>query len=150
MSILPLSVTKTIEQKKQRDELNLYRTELEKLVEERTNEIIVLFEKVQESETNFRNIFDNTSDGLIITDHEFNFLEANNTLLQGFGVTKEFLATHSLIDFLSPTYRELIFERLQLLKLGIPSGNLEIEIISPLTGANSSNGDQQCSHHFRS
>jgi PAS domain S-box-containing protein len=134
MAILPLSVTKTIEQKKQRDELNLYRTELEKLVEERTNELIILFEKVQESETNFRNIFDNTSDGIIITDHEFNFLEANNTLLHGFGITKEFLATHSLIDFLSPAYRELIFDRLQLLKLGVPSGNLEIEIISPLTG----------------
>jgi len=121
-------------QKNRREDQKLNRAMLEKLVEIRTNELIELLEKVQESETNFRNFFDNTSDGFVITDYEFNFLEANNTLLHNFGVTKEFLASQSLNDFLVPAYRNLVLDRLKLIKKGISSGNLEIEVISPMTG----------------
>lgn len=133
LKILPITVAKSIEQKKQRDELERYRTRLESLVRERTTELTEMYLQLQESEANFRNIFNNTSDAFVITDYDFNFLEANNTLLRNFGVTKEFLATQELINFLAPAYHALILDRLQLIKQGIPTGDLEIEVISPLT-----------------
>lgn len=131
---LPILVAKSIEQKKQRDELENYRTRLESLVEERTTELTDMYLRLQESEANFRNIFNNTSEGFVITEYDFSFLEANNTLLRQFGVTREYLAKESLISFLAPAYHALIFDRLQLLMQGIPSGDLEIEIVAPLTG----------------
>jgi PAS domain S-box-containing protein len=92
-----------------------------------------MYLQLRESEANFRNIFDNSNDYYIITDYDFNFIEANSTLLNHFGVTKEFLAGHALIDYLMPAYHGLIYDKLELLKQGIPSGDLEIEIISPVT-----------------
>ena len=133
LKILPITVAKSIEQKKQRDELDRYRTRLESLVRERTSELTEMYLQLQESEANFRNIFNNTSDGIVITDYDFNFLEANNTLLNNFGVTKEFLTTQALVAFLAPAYHGIIFEKLQLLKQGISSGDIEIEIVAPLT-----------------
>jgi PAS domain S-box-containing protein len=133
LKFMPITVIKTIEQKKQRDELHCYRTQLEQLIEKRTNELTEMYLQLRESEANFRNIFDNSNDYYIITDYDFNFIEANKTLLNNFGVTKEYLAEHALINFLVPTYHSLIYDKLQLLKQGIPSGDLEIEIISPLT-----------------
>src|SRR3990172_8156121 len=103
------------------------------LVRERTNELIEMYRQLQESEASFRNIFDNTSDGFVITDYDFNFLEANQTLLDHFGVTKEYLAEQKLINFLPAAYHKLIFNKLQQLKLGASSGDLEIEVKSPLT-----------------
>jgi PAS domain S-box-containing protein len=134
LKFLPLTVIKSIEQKKQRDELEEYRTRLESLVLERTTELTEMYQQLQESIDNFRNIFNNTSDGFIITDYDFNFLEANNTLLDRFGITKEYLTTVPLISFLSPDYHQLIYNHLELLRDGLPSGDIEIEIIAPLTG----------------
>jgi PAS domain S-box-containing protein len=91
-----------------------------------------MYRQLQESEANFRNIFDNTSDGFVITDYDFNFLEANQTLLERFGITREYLRQQQLINFLTPAYHNLIFSKLELLKQGISSGNLEIEVKSPL------------------
>jgi PAS domain S-box-containing protein len=133
LKLLPFAFKRSIEQRIQRDELDIYRTQLENIVEERTNELIDMYSQIQESETNFRNIFNNTGDGFVITDYDFNFLEANNTLLKRFGVTKEFLATQSLIDFLVPSYLGIIYERLQMMKLGLTTGDIEIEVRSPLT-----------------
>jgi PAS domain S-box-containing protein len=133
LKIIPITVIKTIEQKKQRDELHCYRTQLEQLIEKRTNELTEMYLQLRESEASFRNIFDNSNDYYIITDYDFNFIEANSTLLNHFGVTKQFLAGHALIDYLVPAYHGLIYNKLELLKKGIPSGDLEIEIISPAT-----------------
>lgn len=135
LKFLPITVIKSIEQKKQRDELEGYRTRLESLVLERTTELTEMYQQLQESIDNFRNIFNNTSDGFVITDHEFNFLEANNTLLDRFGITKEYLKTVPLISFLSPDYHQLIFNHLESLRDGLPSGDIEIEIIAPITGS---------------
>jgi PAS domain S-box-containing protein len=133
LKILPITVAKSIEQKKQRDELDRYRTRLESLVNDRTTELTEMYLQLQESEANFRNVFNNTRDGFVITDYDFNFLEANNTLLNHFGVTKEFLSTQALIDFLVPAYHGIIYDRLQLVKQGLSSGDLEIDVKSPLT-----------------
>jgi|GEM_PF-6618904 PAS domain S-box-containing protein len=134
LKLLPITIVKSIEQRKQRDELENYRNRLESLVHERTTELTDMYQQLQESISNFRNIFNNTSDGFIITDYEFNFLEANNTLLNRFGITREFLTTQALINFLSPAYHAIILDRLQLVKQGLPTGDLEIEVVAPLTG----------------
>jgi PAS domain S-box-containing protein len=126
-------VIKTIEQKKQRDELYRYRTELEKLVEERTNELISLFETVRENETNFRNIFNGTSDGMFISDMGYRILEVNDTLLKQFGIDKNFVLKEDLIDYVMPTFKDAIRERRKLLGEGVAVGHFEIEIVSPFT-----------------
>jgi PAS domain S-box-containing protein len=131
--LLPIVVKRSAEQKIQHDELDKYRTQLENIVEERTNELIDMYSKLQESETNFRNVFNNASDGYVITDYDFNFIEANNTLLKRFGVSKDFLTTQSLIGFLVPAYHSIIYNRLQLLKQGLSTGDIEIEVKSPFT-----------------
>jgi PAS domain S-box-containing protein len=133
LKILPITVIKTIEQKKQRDELNRYRTELEKLVNERTNELITLFEKVQESETNFRNIFNGTSDGMFISDSDFTVIEVNDTFLKRFGIEREFILNEKLLQYVVPAYRKTIEERRKQLARGIPVGNYEVEMMSPLS-----------------
>jgi PAS domain S-box-containing protein len=133
LKILPITVAKAIEKRTQIHELEQYRMHLEQLVRERTNELTGMYMQLLESEANFRNIFDNSSEGYIITDYDFNFLEANNTLLSRFGVNKEYLASHALIEYLVPAYHALIFEKLELLKRGISSGDIEIEIISPIS-----------------
>jgi PAS domain S-box-containing protein len=132
LNLLPIAINRSLEKRKQQAELANYRTQIENIIEERTNELIDLFGKLQESEINFRNIFNNTSDGMIITDYNFKFIEANEALLKQFDVTKDFLSSHSLIDYLIPAFRELIDKNKSLLAEGIASGNLEIEIRSPV------------------
>jgi PAS domain S-box-containing protein len=117
----------------QQDELDKVHSRLENIVEERTIELIEMNSKLQESETNFRNIFNNTRDCFVITDYDFKFLEANNTLLNHFGVTREFLSSQSLMDFLAPAYHNLIIESLQLTIKEIPTSDMEIEVIAPFT-----------------
>jgi len=131
LKIMPITVIKTIEQKKQRDELKRYRTDLEKLVNERTNELIVLFEKVQESETNFRNIFNSSGDGIFISDSDFNIIEVNDSFLKRYAIEKAAILGIKLINYILPAYRSIITERRKLLKKGQAVGNLEIEVQLP-------------------
>jgi PAS domain S-box-containing protein len=131
LKILPITVTKTIEQKRQRDELGRYRNQLENLVEERTNELIGMFAKVRESETNFRNIFNGTSDGILISDKDYNLLEANDTLLKLFNITKELLVTHKVTDFILPSFRNALEQRREPSEKRLSVKNMEIEIKSP-------------------
>jgi PAS domain S-box-containing protein len=131
LKIMPITVTKTIERKKQRDELYQYRTELERLVEVRTNELFALVEKVRESETNFRNIFNGTSDGMFISDKELNILEVNETFLKMFGINKDFVASNSLLTYILPAYRTAIESRRSVLAKGASVGNFEIEVQPP-------------------
>jgi PAS domain S-box-containing protein len=133
LKIMPITVIKTIEQKKQRDELYRYRTELEKLVEERTNELITLFDTVRENETNFRNIFNGTSDGMFISDRNFRVLEVNETFLKQFGINKNFVLTENMFDFILPSFKNGIGERQKLLAQGLSVGNFEIEVLSPVS-----------------
>jgi PAS domain S-box-containing protein len=133
LKILPIVVVKTIEQKKQRDELNRYRTELEKLVEERTNELIRMFETVRENETNFRNIFNGTSDGMFICDTDYRILEMNDTMLKQIGLDKNKIIAEDLIEYVMPSFKKKLTERRLLLGQGVPVGNFEIEVLNPST-----------------
>ena len=134
LKLLPLTVSKSFEHKTQRTELERYRNQLENIVEERTLELIDLYGKLKESEINFRNIFNSTSDGMIITDYNLNIIEANDATLKLFGVTKEFLSSHVMIDYLVPAFKDLVLSRKYMLSNGLPSGNLEIEMKSPVSG----------------
>jgi PAS domain S-box-containing protein len=133
--IMPLTVSKSIEQKTQANELQKYRNELENIVEERTIELIDMYGKLQESETNFRNIFNSTNDCIIIIGFNFEFIEANEAVLKQFGISKEFLSNNMLMNYVVPEYRPLIMERMELIKQGLPSGNMELEFISPVNGS---------------
>ena len=131
---LPLTVNKALEHKNQEVELQKYRTQLENIVEERTIELIDMYSKLQESETNFRNVFNSTSEGIIIVDYNYNFLEVNDAVLKQFGVSKEFLMSHDLLNYVLPEYKKDLIDRMELVKQGIPSGNMEIEFMTPVHG----------------
>ncbi len=132
--LLAMAVHRSLQQKIQTGELQKYRTQLENIVEERTIELIDMYGKLQESETNFRNIFNSTSDGMVITDYDYNFLEANSAVLFRFGVTKEFLSTHIMMDYLMPDFKPLILEQKERFLKGLPSPNMEIDVRSPIDG----------------
>jgi len=132
--LLPLTFSKSLEQKMQADELKKYRTQLENIVEERTIELIDMYSKLQESEINFRNIFNSTKDGIVIVDFNFDFIEANDAALKYFGVTKDFFAANAMINFIVPDYRSILIDRLELVKQGYPSDMMELEFVSPMNG----------------
>lgn len=132
---LPLVFSRALEQKMQSEELNKYRTELENIVEERTIELIDMYSKLQESEINFRNIFNSSNDGIIILDLNLEFVEANNAMLDFMGGNKQIFDSHAAINFIAPEYRPMILERLELVRKGFPSGMMEIELFSPVNGA---------------
>ncbi|RPJ72085.1 MAG: PAS domain S-box protein, partial [Alphaproteobacteria bacterium] len=131
---LPLTINKALEHKNQEVELQKYRTQLENIVEERTIELIDMYSKLQESETNFRNVFNSTSESIIIVDYNYNFLEVNDAVLKQFGVTKEFLMSHDLLNYVLPEYKKDLIDRMEMVRHGIPSGNMEIEFMTPLHG----------------
>jgi PAS domain S-box-containing protein len=134
-TLLPITISKAIEQKNQSDELTRYRTQLENVVEERTIELIDMYSKLQESETNFRNIFNSTNDGISIVDFDLNFVEANDAVYRRLNVSKEFLATHEILDYIVVEYHESLIEHVHRVRNGQPSGILEIDIISPSDGS---------------
>jgi PAS domain S-box-containing protein len=135
IKLLPLTIYKSFDQKIQSEELKKYRTQLENIVEERTNDLIDMYGKLQESETNFRNIFSSTNDGIILMDYEFRFIEVNDAVIKQFGVTREFLASQNLLDYLVPEYRTMVLNKMEMLAKGYPSGVMECELISPSNGA---------------
>ncbi|MBN1144985.1 MAG: PAS domain S-box protein [Bacteroidales bacterium] len=127
-------VKRSIEKTIQQIELARYRVQLETIIEERTTELIEIYEKMQENEANFRNIFQSAGDCMIITDTEMKFIEANEAFYKQFDVSREYLTSIDLIDFLMPEYKASIFDRLSMLKQGTPTGYLEIQIRSMSTG----------------
>jgi PAS domain S-box-containing protein len=132
--MLPLVISKSVELRKQALELEKYRNQLENIVEERTIELIEMYSKLQESETNFRNIFNGSNDGIIIVDYDLGFIEANDAVLRQLGVSKEFLSTHVLMNYIMPDFRPYLTQQLELVKKGIPTGIMELELISPKDG----------------
>lgn len=72
-----------------------------------------------ENEEKFRNIFNNTSDAILIIDYDFNILTANNTFLTLMGVDKNMLSKINMFDYIvDENARELVIERIHQLELG--------------------------------
>lgn len=127
-------VKRSMERTAHQAELARYRAQLETIIDERTTALIEMYEKLQESEANFRNIFQCAGDCMIITDYDLQFIEANEALYKQFGVTREFLSSVSMIDYLLPDFKASILERVSSMHKGFPTGNLEIEVKSPAHG----------------
>ncbi len=127
-------VSRSIERSVQQTELARYRMQLEAIIDERTTALIEMYEKLQENEANFRNIFQCAGDCMIITDYDLQFIEANEALYKQFGVTREFLSSVSMIDYLLPDFKASILERVSSMHKGFPTGIMEIEVKSPAHG----------------
>jgi PAS domain S-box-containing protein len=113
------------------EEMKESQKQLDHFMFERSMELTDMYNRLQESETNFSNIFYNAIDGMLVTDFRLNFIEANEAILRQFGVTREYIRSKNLSDFLIPMYKGLIRERVNLISNRLPTGNTEIEIKLP-------------------
>ena len=83
-----------------------------------------------ESEENFRNIFNSSTDGMLVVDFNFNVLAANNKLISMVKVKPEEVPLKNAVDFFSKDDINLIKQRLKLLKTGNELSSMEIIIYS--------------------
>jgi PAS domain S-box-containing protein len=103
------------ERKKMEQELNKHRRHLEELVEQRTKELTLSNQRLQQeiterkraeeelraSEEKLRFIFEAIEAGIIATDLEFKIIEINDAALQMTGYDREELIGKSGLDFIS-------------------------------------------------
>ncbi len=82
------------------------------------------------SEQKFRNIFENSSDGILITKLDQTIIEANYALLKEYGVSKSSLKKLKLSDLVPVSYLPDLKERLIHLKKNEPVPSIEMEITS--------------------
>ncbi|MEN8120688.1 MAG: PAS domain S-box protein [Bacteroidota bacterium] len=68
-------------------------------------------EKAQKSEQKFKNIFNSSIDGIVISDFEGQILEANKALTSFIGVTEDNLKNKTVRDFVLPEYHAIMKER---------------------------------------
>lgn len=112
------------ERKKMEQELNKHRHHLEELVEQRTKELTLSNQQLQQeiaertraeeglraSEEKLRFIFEAIEAGIIATDLEFKIIEINDAALKMTGYTREELIGKSGLDFISTTDRSSIIK----------------------------------------
>ena len=65
-----------------------------------------------ESERKFRNLFNSSSDGIIISDEKYNILAINETLINLLGFKKEYLLRKKIIELIHPKYAGMIKQRI--------------------------------------
>ncbi|MCB2020855.1 MAG: PAS domain S-box protein [Burkholderiaceae bacterium] len=101
--------------------------ELEREIRERAHTESAL----RESETRFRNIFDNAPIGVIYTDLDGNVLQTNPRFCEMLGYSAEVLANMNLRDFVHPDEWALETELAQgLLRNGLPSASAHRRFLS--------------------
>jgi PAS domain S-box-containing protein len=81
-----------------------------------------------ESEKNFKNIFHASTDGIIISDPDYNILSVNLRVISFLNQSMEDLKKKSLFDFVLPEYLPTIMERKAKMAKNIPVGPLELPI----------------------
>ena len=86
------------------------RDELEKRVEERTDELTRTNALLRKSEEKYRNLFDNISDFIFTHDLEGRFLTVNRVAAKTLGYTPEDLIGRPISDFMLPEYRQTFYE----------------------------------------
>ncbi len=64
-----------------------------------------------ESEANYRNLFDSSTDGILILDPDGNFLDANRTAYERLGYTREEFLALSIIELDHPSFADKVPER---------------------------------------
>jgi len=85
-------------------------------------------EKAKKSEQKFKNIFNSSTEGIVISDFEGNILEANKSLLDSTGITKNDIRNKTVRDFVLPEYHSTINERAKSLEQNQALPLLEISI----------------------
>lgn len=108
-------------QKKNEDELKLYRENLEELVRQKSYEVIKLSGLYTE-------IFNRTTDGIAIISKDFRLVEANPALQRMLGESDEELYRGHIFDSITTTYHTLVKNSVELLFNGKSINPLEIEI----------------------
>ena len=83
---------------------------------------------LRESERKLLNIFNSSSDGILITDFNLNILDVNKTLLNIIGYESFELLAKQPIEIILPEYRGLIDERIKNMEVGERLPSIEIEI----------------------
>jgi PAS domain S-box-containing protein len=81
-----------------------------------------------DSEKNFKNIFHSSTDGIIISDLDYNILTANHRVLTFLNQSIEEFTKKSLYDFVLPEYLPTILERKAKMVQNIPVGVMELPI----------------------
>jgi|GEM_PF-3773206 len=81
-----------------------------------------------ESESKFRNIFNSSSDGIVITDLNENVIEANEAFLINTGYTRDKINHMSYLNFIEKGNQDSIKERLKLLNKELKSPSIEVNI----------------------
>ncbi|UCH14630.1 MAG: PAS domain S-box protein [Bacteroidales bacterium] len=113
-----LASTRIIEYSGQQAFYNIYRdiTERKKATQ-----------ALRESEEKFRNIFDSSTDAIVISDFRQNILDVNKTAIETIGITKEKLKGKKTTDFVDDPYKVILLERLKKFKTeNIPPVDIEI------------------------
>jgi PAS domain S-box-containing protein len=81
------------------------------------------------SEEKFRNFFNSTNDAIVITDMDTRFVEVNKTALEILGYTYEEILKLKTSQVIAPAYHDLINDRLEKLKQGQGTRNMEVELV---------------------
>lgn len=104
-------------------ELKEYQENLENLVAEKTNELSKLYGRYIE-------IFNNTSDGIVIVSKDFVLLDANRAFQEMILLSDEDLYKGDIFDSIPDIYHPIVKKLIQTLLEGNVFNNIEIEIIN--------------------
>jgi PAS domain S-box-containing protein len=88
---------------------------------------------LQQSEEYFKNIFNSSSDGIIVMDLDYKLLNANKEMLRMYNARFEEVAFQNVLDFLPESSRPILLSRSEQLKRNEPMPPLELEL-KKLTG----------------
>lgn len=83
---------------------------------------------IRESEHKLLNIFNSSSDGILITDFNFNIIDLNQTLLKMVGFENKELIDKKPLDMVPAEYHATIIERVEMIKRDENPGSLELEV----------------------
>ncbi|MBN1415599.1 MAG: PAS domain S-box protein [Bacteroidales bacterium] len=85
---------------------------------------------LKDSEAKFRNIFNSSSDGILILGQDYHFRMANETFLQRTGLTEEEVANMTPTDVLPKNILPFIYEKIRDAFNGIDVPSHEVEIMN--------------------
>ncbi len=91
-------------------------------------EIKAMEVKLRKSEDKFRNIFNSSTDGILISEINGNILDANESLLNVVGYSKHELVIMATRELILPTYLNMIKERIEIIARDRPVDPIEIEV----------------------
>jgi PAS domain S-box-containing protein len=82
---------------------------------------------LKQSEQYFKNIFDSSTDAIIVMDPDYKLLNANRAFFKMFGYKFEEVVFQNILEILPKSTQAVFSERLSLLKTEIPQPPVEIE-----------------------